>query len=437
MTDGLPPRDKGRQAWSILLAVSLMLTLTWGFGSCFGVFREYYFHHEPLAGNQLVVSTGVIQIGILQISPPFLLRYLSAKPAYRKGMMWLGMIMVVSASIGAAFSTTPVGVIMTQGVLYGIGSGLLFAPSISFIDEWFLLRRGIANGIFFGSNNLAAAACSPIFSIVLQKFGSRTVLIAWAIIAGVGISLGILFVRPRVPQSSEGSKTSFSWQPFRRPRFYIFALSMFLQGLANFLPAAYLPSYSTDIGLSLAQGSLLITFLSLSGMIGQSLLGLLTDKIGAQIPLLLSTLVSTFAVFVLWGFGSKYWMLVILAVLFGAFSFSFAVVRSHMASAVVGDSDHPNEETVVSAALLAVRGIACVASGYTGAAVVASSENMDITPGYGAGKWLGLIIYVGVFMFGASIGAVGLRTTLRRKKVAPEAEMLESSGCEAQDRLMQ
>lgn len=41
----------------------------------------------------------------------------------------------------------PVGVIMTQGVLYGIGSGFLFAPSISFIDEWFLLRRGIANGI--------------------------------------------------------------------------------------------------------------------------------------------------------------------------------------------------------------------------------------------------------------------------------------------------
>lgn len=129
----------------------------------------------------------------------------------------------------------------------------------------------------FGANNLAAAACSPIFSVVLQKFGSRTTLIAWAIIAGAGISLGILFVKPRVPvKSEEGPKASFSWQPFRRPRFYLFALSMFLQGLGNFLPAAYLPSYSTDIGLPLAQGSLLITFLSLSGMIGQSLLGLLT-----------------------------------------------------------------------------------------------------------------------------------------------------------------
>ncbi|KAK8863402.1 MFS general substrate transporter [Apiospora arundinis] len=427
-TDGLPLRDGGRQAWTLLFAVSLIITLTWGFGSCFGVFRAYYFTHAPLAGNQLVVSTGVIQIGILQISPPFLLRYLGARPAHRKLMMWLGMVIIVVATIGAAFSTVPVGVIMTQGVLYGIGSGLLFAPSISFIDEWFLLRRGIANGIFFGANNLAAAAFSPIFSVVLEKFGSRATLIAWAIFAGVGISLGILLVHPRVSANGEGTtKSTFSWRPFCRPIFYLFAVSMFLQGLSNFLPAAYLPSYSTEIGLPLAQGSLLITFLSISGMIGQTLLGFMADKIGGQVPLLLSTLVSTFAVLVLWGFGSKYWMLVLLAILFGAFSFSFAVVRSHMASAVVGGSDEANEETVVSAALLAIRGVACVASGYTGAAVVGTSEHIGIQPGYGAGKWRGLIIYVAVLMFAASVGAVGLRTTLKCTSDASSSEILEVS----------
>lgn len=144
-------------------------------------------------------------------------------------------------------------------------------------------------------------------------------------------------------------------------------------------------------------------------------------------PLLLSTLVSTFAVLVLWGFGSKYWMLVLLAVLFGAFSFSFAVLRSHMASAVMGGSDEANEETVISAALLATRGVACVVSGYTGAAVVGASEQIGIQPGYGAGKWRGLIIYVAVFMFAASVGAVGLRTTLKRTSTAPGSRILEGS----------
>jgi MFS family permease len=43
-------------------------------------------------------------------------------------------------------------VILTQGMLYGIGSGLLFAPCVSFIDEWFLERRGLANGLLYLSS---------------------------------------------------------------------------------------------------------------------------------------------------------------------------------------------------------------------------------------------------------------------------------------------
>jgi MFS family permease len=80
-------------------------------------------------------------------------------------MMWTGMVLVVASSLGAAFSTTvsttlmsqtkwlglqftkALQVIMTQGLMYGFSSGLLFAPCISFVDEWFLQRRGLANGI--------------------------------------------------------------------------------------------------------------------------------------------------------------------------------------------------------------------------------------------------------------------------------------------------
>lgn len=75
--------------------------------------------------------------------------------------------MVVASSIGAAFSTSvstyhevcvktvlltsakAVQVIMTQGLMYGLSSGLLFAPCLTFVDEWFSKRRGLANGILY------------------------------------------------------------------------------------------------------------------------------------------------------------------------------------------------------------------------------------------------------------------------------------------------
>ena len=51
---------------------------------------------------------------------------------------------------------------------------------------------------------------------------------------------------------------------------------MALQSLANNLPANYLPSYATDLGVSPNNAALLVTYLSLSGIIGQASLGALT-----------------------------------------------------------------------------------------------------------------------------------------------------------------
>jgi hypothetical protein len=125
--------------------------------------------------------------------------------------------------------------------------------------------------------------------------------------------------------------------------------------------------------------------------------------------MLLSTLVSSFAVFVIWGLGKAYWTMVIMSLLFGAFAFSFMVLRSHMAAIVVNDSSRLAEELLVSGVLLFTRGVVGVISGYIAAAVLKSSESKQIDSGYGAGKWRTLIILLGTTMTAATFGAIGLR----------------------------
>ncbi|KAK1985473.1 hypothetical protein LZ30DRAFT_370695 [Colletotrichum cereale] len=58
----LPPQDRGKAAWTSLVAVSVIAMATWGFGATQGVFREYYFKTPPLEGNQLVASTGLLVV---------------------------------------------------------------------------------------------------------------------------------------------------------------------------------------------------------------------------------------------------------------------------------------------------------------------------------------------------------------------------------------
>lgn len=53
------------------------------------------------------------------------------------------------------------------------------------------------------------------------------------------------------------------------------AVAIFLQGLGNMLPATYLPTYATDLGISATQASVLLTVLNIFGMIGQVAFGFL------------------------------------------------------------------------------------------------------------------------------------------------------------------
>ncbi|KAK3214382.1 hypothetical protein GRF29_28g2912292 [Pseudopithomyces chartarum] len=408
----LPPRDRGRAAWTTLTAISAIAMATWGFSATQGVFREYYLKHPPYEGNQLVASIGLLGVGLLQGLSPFLLHFIGRHPHVRPYMMWTGMVAVAASTFGAAFSTTVLQVIVTQGLLYGISSGILFAPCISYVDEWFLKRRGLANGIFFGAANIASAILSPVFAVLLRRFGPRTTLIGWAIFIAIVISLGIVCVRSRPMETTrteeEKQLSKSSLRPLKSPLLWLFVLSMALQSLANNLPANYLPSYATDLGVGSDEAALLVTYLCLAGIVGQILLGALTDAIGPLVPFLLSVVVSSFAVFVVWGLGKAYWTMVIVSILFGAFAFSFMTLRSDMAAIVVNDEGRSGDQLFVSGLLLFTRGAIGVVSAFVAAAVLQSREHVGVNHGYGAGKWQPFIILLGTTMTAALVGVFGL-----------------------------
>jgi cyanate permease len=132
----------------------------------------------------------------------------------------------------------------------------------------------------FGSANIASAALSPLFARLLNQYGPRTTLIGWTIFIAVSISLGILCIRPRrrhdARVDADSHEHKVTLKPFKSPYIWLFVLSMAVQSLANNLPANYLPSYATDLGVDSTKAALLVTYLSLSGIIGQVSLGALT-----------------------------------------------------------------------------------------------------------------------------------------------------------------
>lgn len=190
---------------------------------------------------------------------------------------------MVAASIGAGFSHTPVQLIMTQGILYGLGSGLVFAPNMSLIDEWFIDRRSLAYGIYFACSSISAAIIPVVMRSLLARYSAKVTLVGWGIFVAVVLSIALTGVRARLPPSNTGGDEKVnplsgdvSYEFLGKRLFWLIMLSNVLQALSQYLPSVYIPSYATAVtGTSAESASALLAIYNIASAIFQPFIGLL------------------------------------------------------------------------------------------------------------------------------------------------------------------
>ncbi|KAI0003114.1 major facilitator superfamily domain-containing protein [Xylariaceae sp. FL0662B] len=422
-----PPQDTGLKAWLFLLGASIVEITAWGFLYCYGVFREYFFTHEPFQGASIVSTGGVLANGVLQISLPFIIYALNRFPNQRKNAMWLGCVICDLSPIGAAFTQTPGALVVCLGPLYGLGAGLLFAPSMHFMGDWFVKRKSFAYGIICGAGAAAGAGLPPVYRVCLNKYGYKVTLIGWGLVTFAVTTIGLLFMHSRTPPEKAPKPTRHDFDFLRKPLFLIFLAATVVQALAHYGPSVYLPSIGADFGLTSAQGPLLVSLLNLAQAIGQPLQGMLADtRASFCVPFILSTPGGGIESLLIWPFARNLWSLVVYSLAFGATAGDFAVLRPRFAAAVIREDatdtvEIPSENDAQSNELkqidqnksmlifgifTAARGIAILSSGFVTVALV-NEESTDLS-GYGLGaRWRSLMIYTGITMTAASLGALG------------------------------
>jgi MFS family permease len=107
---------------------------------------------------------------------------------------------------------------LTFGILGGVGTSLLFTPSIAVVGHWFPLRRGLATGIVTTGGSVGGIAWSRTICLVLCGFSN-------------------VLIRSRLPAASNVKPRPYI-RIFREPAFALTTLDIFLLGLSMFIPLA-------------------------------------------------------------------------------------------------------------------------------------------------------------------------------------------------------
>lgn len=250
-TFSLPRADGGKDAWLFLASAFILEALVWGFPFSFGVFETYYSSHAPFSADASgIAAIGTTATGMMYFLAPVVYTVLRMYPTWRRASTFLGFAVMLAALVAASFAESVGMLVGTQGVMYAVGGALHYFPTLAYLDEWFVQRKGLAFGVICAGGGAAGVAIPFTMDWVLDKYGFRTALRVWAVVVVVLTVPVLRFNKGRLPvrsQTSSAPRQKIEWRFVKTWAFWILQLASVVQGLGYFLPSIYISCKSGHI----------------------------------------------------------------------------------------------------------------------------------------------------------------------------------------------
>jgi len=254
--------------------------------------------------------------------------------------------LLIAASTGLAALSPSVLVLSLLQLVIGFGTSASFGPLIADISLWFLKRRGIAVAITASGNYLSGAIWPVILAGVLAEQGWRAVYMVLAIVTVAMMIPLALLLRRRVPLAARNHADQVSGLRAQAAGFSPRTLMLML-GVAGIgccvamsMPQVHIVSLCVDLGYGPAVGGQMLSLMLLGGVASRLVSGLVADRLGGVMTLLIGSGLQCLALFLYLpagGLVSLYVVSMIFGLAQGGIVPSYAlVVREYMPSHEAG-----------------------------------------------------------------------------------------------------
>ncbi|AFR95822.1 monocarboxylic acid transporter [Cryptococcus neoformans C23] len=404
----LPPVDGGRKAWSFLAGATVVEMLVWGFPYSIGILHVYWTNTLFKGyGESMVTLAATLQTGLLYMSCAVFGPLFTKWPKWQKTFQYIGLFAASLSLIGSAFASKPWHLIVTIGCIYSF-AGALYLPCCTLLFEWFVAKRGLANGAMFAGTGVGGVAYPYIMSGLLNRFGYKTAMISLGVGYAILGTISLIPVNRRVPVS----RHDFVGPGRKRPIHLAFLKSMpaivgpliiLLVSLGNFIPTLWLPSYVDDLEMRRIDGTALIAILNAASVPGNTLLGYFSDY-SLRAVIVVSCVGSALGCAFLWGFGMNPGVLIVFAIIYGLLGTSFQALWSNMIGVI--SKDDPIAPPLVFSIFAFMRGIGNITSGPISGALLKHDTFPNGAGVYGFHNYGALLLYTAITIFSGGVAGI-------------------------------
>ncbi|CAA7266083.1 unnamed protein product [Cyclocybe aegerita] len=312
----------GRGLKSCLTVFGAFLSLFFTFGqmNAFGTFQAWYATHQLQHLPPSTISwIGSLQLWIFFFSGACIGRMFDAYGP--TGLMTVGTLCYLASIMFTSVCKEYYQYILAQGVLFGLGVGLLFYPSLASVSTHFSKYCATALGIAAAGSSLGGV----VYPIMLQHL-FETVGFGWGVrisglISGVGCALATLMTTSLSAQKKPAPY--FDLKTIADVPFALLAAGSCFVALGLFIPFFYVVEHARHLGVSEHMCFYVLAVMNAGGVLGRIAPAYLSDSIGRYNLLTPAAFLSGLACLTLWLNAHTLATLMAFSAVYGFFSGAF------------------------------------------------------------------------------------------------------------------
>lgn len=259
-----------------------------GLINAFGVFLEYYSSYNPA----LSTPSSISWIGTLQTF--LLLACGSATGSFvdrghAQLISFIGCALITLGLLSTSFSGefTPeqhpvyYQVLLSQGVLSGLGMSLLLVPSTAIVPTYFTQNRALAVGLANTGASLGGIVYPILTRRLLAEVGFSWALRATALVVLLSAGVGGLVLRQRSELTKNPAKrTLYQFSCLKDPEYALFVAGVFFAFAGSYIPYFYVSAWTRDTTFPLHGLSpyYLVSIMNAGGLFGRIIPNFLADS---------------------------------------------------------------------------------------------------------------------------------------------------------------
>lgn len=214
-----------------------------------------------------------------------------------------GSAVLITVSFAAAAFAPNIATLSALQALIGFGTAASFGPLIADVSQWFLRRRGIAVALIASGNYLSGAIWPLVLADILAGPGWRA---AYLIIAATALLVMLpltWLLRASLPDEAMVTSTQAAARKAQqtglssRALLWLLAIAGVGCCVAMSMPQVHIVAYCVDLGYGPAVGAEMLSLMLLGGVASRLVSGLLADRLGGVLTLLIGSALQMLALF--------------------------------------------------------------------------------------------------------------------------------------------